>query len=162
MLQLLVGFSLACVTVDVLHVVDLGVSAHMLENVFAACIRRDVWGGGTVKRNAEALGEAIKKWYQKQKNKTKMQGLMTWSRLKTDKGWPKIKCKVAASRHLMALAHDLAQEHCSYDPRIIAITQLMFEFYTILEGEKLHMREEAVKRIEVIGEVFLQDIRKCV
>ena len=74
MLQLLVGLSLACVTVDVLHVVDLGVSAHILGNVFAACVRRNVWGGGTVDRNAEALGESIKNWYMSKRIRAKYRG----------------------------------------------------------------------------------------
>ena len=96
----------------------------------------------------------MKKWYNTHKKKSKVQGSLTWARLKTTNGWPKIKCKAAATRHLAAFALDLAVRYCQHDERIIAVAQLMNEFYVTLESEKVFLRDHAITRLGQIGQDF--------
>ena len=124
-----------CITVDLLHAVDLGVTAHIIANVFITCLKKQVWGGSTYEENTKGLHEEMVAWHKKNKTKSKLQGKLTYERLRTTSGWPKLKAKAAATRHLIFFALDLATRHCQDDIRIIAVVQLMCEFYTLLESQ---------------------------
>ena len=150
--RLVVGLTLACVCVDMLHTIDLGVASHVIANVFQECIRRNVWGGGTVERNTERLQEEIREWYHKNKAKSKIQGELTWARLKTNSGWPKLKSKAAAARHLAAFTAELARKHCGHDARIVAVAQLLNEFYMTLDAEAFYLSDAAVARLPELGQ----------
>ena len=149
---LVVGLTLGCVMVDVLHAVDLGVASHAIANVFARCIRKRAWGGRTYDQNVAALGEEVKTWYKRNKGGARIQGELTWERLKTTNGWPKLKAKAAATRHLAEFALELAKQHCQDDPRIVAIVQLLCEFYDWLAKEGVYMGEAATSRLPQVGQ----------
>ena len=83
-----------------------------------------------------------------------MASLMIWKRLLIGNGWPKLRAKGAATRHLSAYALDLATRFCADNIRIIAVIQLLTEFYTILENEGLYLSTEAISRIQEIGREF--------
>ena len=80
-----------------------------------------------------------------------MQGDLTWTRLKTGSGFPKLKAKAAATRHMMSYGLHLAQTYLAEDRRIVAIAQLMAEFYSLLENEGLHLKQATIDRIMELG-----------
>ena len=71
--------------------------------------------------------------------------------MRTASGWLKIKAKAAATRHIAGFAFHLACQYCTEDIRIVVVTQLLLEFYTLIEAEGLHMRQAPINRIEEIG-----------
>ena len=91
MLFLLVaGLSLGCLMVDVMHAVDLGVTAHIVGNIFAFCVRKHVFGGSTIEENAALLDRELVKWPNAKKVSAKWQGELKWERIKTKSGWSKL------------------------------------------------------------------------
>ena len=80
-----------------------------------------------------------------------MQGDLTWTRLKTGSGFPKLKAKAAATRHMMSYGLHLAQTYLSEDRRIVAIAQLMAKFYSRLENEGPHLKQATIDRIMELG-----------
>ena len=138
--------------VDVLHCVDLGVAAHVIGNILVLCIAKKVLGGKNIDENTTLLAEDLEAWQKKSiKKNTRMQGKLTWQRLKTSGGFPKLKAKAAATRHLAAYAYDLAKQHLKDDPRIVGVAQTLLEFYSVLETEGLHMRDTAIDKIKEVG-----------
>ena len=124
--------------------------------MLVSCIKRHTWGKPTVEENTAECESEIKAWYKQRKEKSKLRGELNWKRLKTEKGWPKIKAKAAACRHLVEYAFDLSSRHLRDEPRIIAIVQLLLEFYQLCENEKMYMRDPAIRRIQVIGRQICQ------
>ena len=100
LLSLVIGLTLSCVMVDVLHTIDLGLAAHDIGNVFWRCVTLKVFGAATNGTNAHRLGQELNSWYNSVKEKSKLQGKLTIARIRTERGWPKLKCKGAAARHL--------------------------------------------------------------
>ena len=109
-----------------------------------------MWGKTNREENIEQLDKEIEKWCKAKKVRSKLQGRLTDARLKESSGFPKLKAKAAATRHLSLFALDLAQKHCS--PKVVAVTQLLCEFYTLIEGESLHMRDFVLKRMPALGQ----------
>ena len=69
-----------------------------------------------------------------------MQGKLTVERLRTDGGWPKLKAKAAAIRHLAPFALELAKEHNNgslHDRRRVALAQRLAECYVIFQSEHM-------------------------
>ena len=149
--RLVVGLSLACVAIDVLHCVDAGVGAHIVGNIMMLCIKRNVWGGGTMDRNAECLDEELTRWHSKNKSKRTLQGEITVARLRSTSGYTKLKGKASAVRHISEFGLELAQKYLTHDKRLVAIITLLCRFYRILASEGLHMSADAKKSIPKIG-----------
>ena len=148
---LVIGLSLPCLMIDVMHCLDLGVTSHIVANIFVHCIRKHAFGGRTIEENTTLLNEHLKKWSRKARAAASLQGPLTWERLKTKSGFPKLKAKAAATRVLMEYALELAQLHCRDDLRIVAIAQLHCEFYALLASSGLVMSQASIDRIRVIA-----------
>ena len=113
-----------------------------------------MWKGKTYDRNVELLDEEMRSWFKHEKVDTKVQGHLTMSRLR-NKGslFPKLKAKGAATRHLIKCVLDLARRHIG-DRRVLAVAQLMTEFYTLIDNEGLYLSEPAKERAPHIGRNF--------
>ena len=61
--------------------------------------------------NVDALQAELDQWYKDQKSTSRLQGKLSVLRIRTSKGWPKLKGKGAATRHLAEFALDLARRH---------------------------------------------------
>ena len=48
-----IGVHLTCITIDVLHTADLGVTAHVVGNMFWELARAHAWGGSTQDKKRE-------------------------------------------------------------------------------------------------------------
>ena len=61
------GFRLECVTPDILHVADQGVTSHLLGNIFYELVAARSFGGASQQANLEALHAEMKEWYRRNK-----------------------------------------------------------------------------------------------
>ena len=149
-----IGFRLSCITIDVLHTVDLGVTAHVIANIFWELVRAHAWGESTQALNVKALYEEMRAWYKATRTSSKVQGELTVERIRTQRGWPKLKAKAAALRHLILFAVDLASRHNSgsdHDRRRLGVAQCLAEFYKIMEAEDQFLSPDASNKIKFYG-----------
>jgi hypothetical protein len=148
------------VTIDVLHAVDAGVASHIIANVFVEIMHG--WGANQAARTRVLEGK-IKDFYNENKHSAKIQGKLTFERLKTSNDWPKLKAKAAATRHLahfaleLAVAEDLAVPADADDAvklhsrRRRAVCQLLVIFYSMLESNGRYFSRDDQRRVADCG-----------
>lgn len=147
------GFKMEFVMIDILHTVDLGVASHVVANIFLEVMRLGCWGA-THKVQLEGLTKDMQEWYKAQKNISRLQGRLTIERLRTTGGWPKLKAKAAATRHLTRYALVLAQRHDSgsvHDRQRLAVAQLLVSFYDVLDQNGMFLSPTAKEALPKIG-----------
>ena len=156
LLCLAIGFRLECVMIDVLHTVDQGVASHIIANVlWIFAVMRGVFGGVTKADRVRKMHEKIQQWYKDTKERTKVQGELTVQRVRTQGGWPKLKAKAAATRHLAKYALHLVQQYgnkSTEDRRILGVCQHLVRFYTIMEEESRFLSSAAKAEIPKLGQ----------
>ena len=152
--SLFIGMNLMGITIDMLHAVDQGVTSHLIGNIFMICIERNVWGTGLYQKSVEELETEMKDWCKAAKVDSRIRGHLSLDRLRSKSGYPKLKAKAAATRHLIGFALSLARRHCKFDLRIIAVAQLMQEFYALVHKEGMYMSAESRARVAKIGGEF--------
>ena len=144
------GLRLESVMVDVLHAVDLGVAAHIVGSIMWACVKKQVWpGGGTQDEQTACLNEELQQHCKDVKEPYRLQGPLTVARLRTGKGWPKLKSKGAACRHLARFAWGLADRHLG--PREAALAQLLVRFYELISAPEMFFSAEQRGDIAAVG-----------
>ena len=81
LLSMAIGMRLECIMVDVLHTVDLGVTLHILGNIFWIFVMaRNVLGGANQDERAKRLWNDMQSWYRKNKHARKLQAAVTKER----------------------------------------------------------------------------------
>jgi len=156
--RFLEGFRLECVTPDILHVADQGVTSHLLGNIFFEIVAERGFGKPDIAGNLMALEQDMKKWYQKTQDRSQLRGQLKVERLKTSNEWPKLKAKAAATRHLAKYGLLLAERFNSgseHDRRRAAAAKLMCRFYEIIEGEGSQLPASAIQELATIGRQFM-------
>ena len=149
LMQRVVGLRLESVMVDILHTVDLGIGAHIIGNIFWACVQQRVWAGSTQAARVEGLQAAVAKHYKDTKEKDRLRGEIKVEHLRTSAGWPKLKGKAAPIRHLAKFALSLAQQHLGI--RVRAIAQLLVQFYEVIDTDEMFLGDEARRLIPGVG-----------
>ena len=156
LLVLATGFRLECVMIDVLHTVDQGVAAHIIANVlWTFAVLRKVFGGSTQEQRVKNLYTHLQKWYSKSRPDSRLKGKLTIERLRTQGEWPKLKAKAAATRYLAAYALSIAQEFGTSnheDRQILALCQLLQQFYDTLSSESQFLSATAKKDLPLLGQ----------
>ena len=151
------GLRLDCITIDVLHCLDLGVAAHVIGNVlFIIGVLRGAFGGSTYDERVRKLDSHLKKWYKQRKEKYLLQGKLTLERIRTKASWPKLKSKAAACRSLVPYALELIQTYGDKegDGAILDVCQLLTRFYFILHQEQLFLSQGARDELADLGLEF--------
>lgn len=140
--------------IDTLHTVELGVAAHIIGNIFWELISAHAFGKPNQQENAAELEKRMHSHYKTHKTSGKLQGKLVVERIRTSKGWPKIKAKAAAVRHLAPFAVELAKEFNTgtlHDRRRVALAELLVEFYKILQSEDMFLNPDARVRLPELG-----------
>ena len=155
LLDKVIGFRLEHVMVDVLHIVDLGVAAHIIGNSCLEIMQLGQWGSAQSEQ-LEALSSDIASWYKKTKSskKSRLQGKLTIDRLRSSQSWPKLKAKAAATRHLAAYAATLCQQYddgSRHARNRRAVAELLARFYEIIGGEGMSLTTEAKRALPELG-----------
>ena len=84
----------------------------------------------------------------------KLQGKLTFERLRTSSGWPKLKAKAAAIRHLSKFGLAMALRYNSgsiHDKQRLAVITLLCKFYNILDREGELLSASAKDEISRLG-----------
>jgi hypothetical protein len=158
-LFLIPGLRLEGVMVDVLHTVDLGLAAHIIANIFVEVMRLGHWGK-TQEDTAKGLQADIHEWYKTQDKDTKaskIQGEVTYERIKTSDDWPKLKAKAAATRKLSRHALELCRRYDSgseHDKRRLAVADLLVRFYDIIETGDVFLSDDAKLELSALGRLL--------
>ena len=142
--------------VDTLHTVDQGVASHVLGNVMwlYAIVRRVFGAGGTQESAINALQRHLDEWYKNNRvaKESCLQGKLTIERIRSSKGWPKLKAKAACTRHLAAYAVHLAQRFGTAEDRpVMAVCQDLLRLYQILDSEPMFLSPSAKLAISKVG-----------
>eukprot|EP00959_Pyramimonas_sp_CCMP1952_P475406 9504166-Pyramimonas_sp.AAC.1 len=80
------------VALDCLHVLDQGIASHIIANALVEVMGLGHWGGNQ-QLQAQGLEKSIKSWYDNHRTDSRIQGKLTYERLKTSNDWPKLKAK---------------------------------------------------------------------
>jgi hypothetical protein len=145
------------IMVDVLHALDLGMTCHVIANVFVECMASGIWGGNQ-QVQAEGLRTDLHAWYKANKAIYRIQGKLTYARIKSSNDWPKLKCKGAAARHLLAYALHLATMHndgSMHDQRRHALCALLQRFYDIIAHSPQFISAEAKQECRQLSKQFM-------
>lgn len=102
-------FDTSLFTLDWLHVVDLGVTASTLGNIFFALLKKL---GPTVSQQVQHLLLLIKEYYIKHNIKDGI-GNLTLQMIKQDGSSPKLRAKGAEARSLVPFAQEFAKHWCN-------------------------------------------------
>ena len=143
------GVRLECVSIDILHCVDQGLALYIMGNIFDAVTSRRLLRAGGRDANIAALDRELQAWYKRTKETSKIKGKLTKERIRSSAEWPKLKCKAAAARHAAPFCLELARQYLSR--RVVAIVQLLCEFYTIIDSQGLFLDEAAKDRLPKLG-----------
>ncbi|CAE7536543.1 unnamed protein product [Symbiodinium sp. KB8] len=134
------GFSLSHVLLDWLHVVDLGVSADALGNLFWLCLTyragNPLMRGNSKGERLKQLWLQLKDWYKVHKPPSVLDNL-TEEMVKRDGASkkPKLKAKGAECRYLLPFGYELAKQFSESNPgdRYLATIAAAFEQLFLLQ-----------------------------
>ena len=146
------GLRLECITIDVLHCVDLGVAQHVIGNTLWEVL--PLLGRNRQAQIAE-LNKRLKRWYTAHRVESRLQGQISEDMLKSKGGWPKLRAKGAATRNMAAFAQCLANEFCDGSERSRrrrAINDALVEYYKILQEEGRFFGRRAQRRLPTLAE----------
>ena len=150
------------VTTDVLHAVDQGVACHVVANVFIEIMGLNLWGANQ-DENLRGLEKDILEWQKAQGETCRLQGKLTFARIRTSAEWPKLKAKAAITRHLIDYAVHLCRAHDSgsdHDRLRSAVCDRLQRFYIILEKEGRYLSEAAKRELPELAVTFMRAYEK--
>ena len=145
------GLRIGSFMIDVLHCADLGVSAHLVGNVFWEVISAKPWAS-TTEANVSELHKDLNEFTKK--DTSRLQGKLTIERIRTTAEWPKLKAKAACTRHLSVYEYHIAQRFYSgslHDQRREASCKLLCRFYEIIADEHMFLPDDHRKELKTLG-----------
>ena len=114
--------------------------------------------GETQEIQTKGLEKQMHLWFKRNQQASKIQGKLTFSRLRSSKEWPKLKAKAACTRHVTRFALELSKQHNSgsdHDRKRDAACELLVRFYDILDTEDRYLSDAAKLEISHIGKFFI-------
>ena len=147
----IVGLRLDTEVPDVLHAIDLGVSAHIVANAFWELLPQF---GRNQSGQVKALQQLTKAFYSRNRVASRMEGRLTLDRIRTMSSWPMLKAKAAAVRNLVPFAAELAAQYDSgslHDKRRLALANDLHEFCTLLGNEGRLSSASALASVQRLG-----------
>ena len=160
----IIGLRLENVMVDILHTLDLGISAHIVGSVMFvfACIRK-AFGGNRHVEGATRIAAHLKEWYKRTNCHSRIKGKLTLQRLKADKAWAKLKAHGAATRALapyaLALLREFGDVDCPrwgyHDRLATAVCQLLKRFYDIVSSEGSFLNDRIKDELQTLSSQFV-------
>ena len=133
-LLLVIGIRIECILIDSLHMMELGCTSHIIGNILVEAARRHFFGASNIEDNIELMDLDLRKYQKRMKASSQLQGPLTKERLRTN-GYPKLKSKAAAARHMVGYALDLAIRMSSgegMDLVIVELARYLCKYYEIL------------------------------
>ena len=124
---------------------------HILGNIFVECLPQ--LGRNEAQQMAN-LNARIKAWYKENRVSSRLQGNLSKADLRSN-GWPKLKGKGAAVRHLAPFGAKLAAEFNSgslHDRRRCAVVDDLVRFYEIVNDGDRVLSGEAKAELATLGQ----------
>jgi hypothetical protein len=151
-----VGLRLDCIMPDVLHTIDLGVTAHIVGNVlFMFAVLRGVFGGANFSERVAKLSKDLDSWYKRTNCKDRLRGKITLETLRPKGDWPQMKGKAAALRHLADYIVDVVgrfRQDTVEDTLIHNICILLQRFYYIIASESQFLSPDILRELPMLGQ----------
>jgi len=161
LLTAILGFRLECVHVDPLHTLELGTTSHVAGNVlWHIAIVKSAFGGTTIAEKIKALNAYLQQWYKDTKCQRRVQGPITPERVRTSGGWPKLKAKAAATKHILLFCIHIMEvfgdfsEADGEDHQILGLCRCLQRFYVLCDVQSRFFSQEAKDEIRVLSQTF--------
>lgn len=157
LLALVIGLRLECISIDSLHVMDLGLAAHVVANTLWETVLGKKWGHSTQDKNVEALERDMKTWGKANKVTTRIQGQLTKERIcpkDTGSGYPKLRAKGAATRKLAEYSLELARRFntgSTHDLLRLGVNETLCRYYNVLSTQGQFLDDDAKNTLYNIG-----------
>ena len=144
------GLRIESIVIDPLHTGELGITAHVLGNIFQLCIDARVFGA-TVDANVKNLASDLDAWEKREKTPNRFNGKLTKDRICFSNSWPKLHTKGVIARCLVPYA---------LGPREQLVCQLLVRYYTLLASEGQFFSPAAKAEMPALGLRFCRPIKQ--
>jgi hypothetical protein len=120
---------------DCMHGMDEGFTAEVAGNVLFECMESNGYGNNQAERAAK-MDLELKAYYKATKEKIKIDGKLTFSRIKESSEYPVLTAKAAATRHIVPFLVCIAERYNTnsiHDQRRLVICKSLDRAYNIMK-----------------------------
>jgi hypothetical protein len=145
------------VLADVMHTMDLGVTSHVCGNIMHEVMETAGWGSTQAAR-ATKLNDHLQAYYKATKEKHRVDGRVTYGRVKRSGDWPKFLGKAASTRRLVHYALKLAIDFDSgseHDKLRRGAAEAIVRIYEIFTSEPMFMSPAARSELARLSVAFM-------
>ena len=145
---------------DAMHGMDEGFTAEVAGNVFYEAM--ELSAGSTQKARAAALDTDLKRYYKRVKEKVKIDGSITFERVKSAGEWPCLKAKAAATRHVVPFCVELSERFNSgsdHDERRLLLCKCLDRCYRILKSAGRFLTSEEKSELRGMSQTMMKCYR---
>eukprot|EP00959_Pyramimonas_sp_CCMP1952_P455419 9471522-Pyramimonas_sp.AAC.1 len=139
---------------DAMHGMDEGFTSHVAGNIMFEIMEEAGWGPNQRTR-ASRLNDDLKQYYKASKETVRVDGKLTYERVRAAGDWPLLKAKAAATRHVVPYITQLASRFNSgsdHDVRRLIVCNCLNDAYNTMkkadrfltQGQKDHLRHISV------------------
>ena len=142
--------------IDGLHSMDQGITSRILANILVEMCQKGHWGG-TQSLQVAGLEKEIKVWYKQNPDRHRIQGKLTWARLKASGDWPVLKAKAASTRHLTTFVKELTVKYgdgSPHDDRVKGLAHVLDRIYEILKNEPRKMSDSSKLELKELSQLL--------
>ena len=147
------------ICIDSGHTIDAGVASHVVGNTIFEVTEQ--LPGSNQEVRMKLMRGLLKDWYDKHPDVRRLDGDLTYARLRSAADWPQLSAKMAATRHLVAFCLWLArtyrrhdEEHKVHDERRLAVCQLLQRYYDICNREDMFLSTDAKIEMKKLSSLF--------
>ena len=145
------------VIADAMHTIDLGVAAHLCGNVMHEVMETAGWGPTQADR-AKVLSQELQAYYKRTREKHKLDGKLTYHRIKKSGDWPKFLGKAAHTRRLVYFCLELATRFDSgseHDRMRRAAAIALAQILDIMDSEPRFLSAAARDKLVRLSKAFI-------
>jgi hypothetical protein len=142
---------------DAMHTLDLGVSSHLCGNIMFEIMETAGWGS-TQEERAAKLNSHLKAYYKDTKERYKVDGRVTFRRVRKSGDWPKFLGKAASTRRLVNYCLKLATDFDSgseHDELRKGAAQALVRVYEVMTVEPKFLSTAAQNELSRLSQAFM-------
>ena len=139
-----------------MHTMDQGVTSHVVGNILCEVMDLDETATTQAQRAAN-MHDSLEEWYKANKVTCRIDGKLTYIRVKKSGDWPKFLGKAAATRHLVPFALMLARMHNSgsdHDRLRLGAIEALDQVYKILYNENRFLSSASRASLVRLSQAF--------
>ena len=142
---------------DGMHSMDEGFLPEFIGNAFYEIMELGHWSSNQHEK-AAGLDKGLKKHYRETKEKTQIDGRITFERVRLSGDWPCFRAKAAATRHLAPFVQKLCRQYndgSDHDMRRLAIADGLVRVYEIFGSPDMFFTDEVKLELEDISQTMM-------